>query len=597
MNKITAKKHGKTLYLDISFTGNTREIVLEIVSGRNQKISGFKDISPEDRTDKIHVIRQDLEGEIWFPIVDVELVPGIYGQAEATGIQDENANCVWNGWIWPEKRRAQQLWTIPGKYLTEWENGCYFDQSGVRLSRFSLFVSIPVFLTISQQVSWELNLLCDDWYGTVTAYKKDDSGELEKIGTCNLLQEEKKELQFGSRELTEKNLCQALQKNISYIRNSRIISSTHPFRKGFYLFYDREAQTYRLPGWLWGWGPVIRLLTECADTPYFKSKEETNELLEMAIQAGKIRLKGQVASDDRELNGLGTARWDPNLTMEGGYRQRVCGASDSGFLCGWAWCRLYEITNDTAFLDAALKYSASAEYLMERYDIPPQDYMPEEHTWSAHTLDESGFGVKAFEALYSITGKEHYRSLGKIYIENHLKKFEREDGLWERMYLREKDRTEPCMFMTRGQGWAMEGLLSAWNLTGEERYKEKACRMARTVVKYQKDDGSWNFIMNETEMAAGIDDKGTPLWSLLLYRLYKADRNPAWLGAARKALSWCIEHQIADGAPEMIGGLASPTPQSGVVYRPWFTLSCLYTAGFFGLAILEELKLRKEEHV
>ena len=140
----------------------------------------------------------------------------------------------------------------------------------------------------------------------------------------------------------------------------------------------------------------------------------------------------------------------------------------------------------------------------------------------------------------------------------------------------------------------MEGLLSSWSLTEDTEYLEQAKQMAEYILETQKPDGSWNFMLDRTEEEAGVDDKGTPLWSLLLYRLYEACRIPRYLEGARRALNWCLENQIQEGDRECVGGLAGANPQAAVVYRPWFKLSCLYTSGFFALALLEELRIGKE---
>jgi hypothetical protein len=89
----------------------------------------------------------------------------------------------------------------------------------------------------------------------------------------------------------------------------------------------------------------------------------------------------------------------------------------------------------------------------------------------------------------------------------------------------------------------------------------------------------------------GFDDKGTPLWCYLFYRLYSATGDPKHLDAARKALTWCIQNQYIGPDPDAHGGVVGVNPQSAVSFRPWFRVSCAYTSGFFGLAVLEELKL------
>ena len=49
--------------------------------------------------------------------------------------------------------------------------------------------------------------------------------------------------------------------------------------------------------------------------------------------------------------------------------------------------------------------------------------------------------------------------------------------------------------------------------------------------------------------------------------------------------------------PDAHGSLVGCSPQSGVGYRKWFHVSCVYASAFFGLAVLEELKLGQSEAI
>lgn len=594
--KFIIQKVDKCLKLQIDYPEQAKEILLKIDSDRNTKISCFSDSSPNVPQGAVHVIKQDYVGEIWFPVVDLVITPSLYAEARFTD-EDHVGTITFNAWLWPEKISALKQIRIEAQKLLEWENGLYVEDKQKELEGFSLYMRLPIPLTVSRRFQTEIKLLSEDWSGTISAFYKLDgeAGWGSFIGQQRIEMHQEPPRISGQAGFSREYLINALAGNLEYILSSRIQSQNNPMNGGFYLFYDLDAKTYRLPTWLWGWAPAIRALLKGSHVPEISKRFGASELVRAASDGGVASLQGQVYQEDPELNGLGTARWDPNLNMEAGYRQRVCGASDSGFLCGWAWCALYSETGDDMYLEAAFIYAKSAEYLVDKYGIPPQDYIPEEGRWSPHTLDESGFGVKAFDELYHLTGDETYKRLGKRYIDHHLEKFERLDGLWERSYFREEDSTEPSIFMTRGLGWAMEGLLSAYHLTDEQTYLDRACVMADYLVEQQGTDGAWNFMLKESAGAVGKDDKGTPLWSLLLYRLYRFSHQNVYLSSARKALTWCMEQQLAVGETECIGGIAGANPQSAVVYRPWFTLSCLYTSGFFALALLEELELQEME--
>jgi len=91
----------------------------------------------------------------------------------------------------------------------------------------------------------------------------------------------------------------------------------------------------------------------------------------------------------------------------------------------------------------------------------------------------------------------------------------------------------------------------------------------------------------------GISEKGTALWSLLLYRLHHVTGNPAHLQSARRALRWCLDNQYDGPDPEARGSIVARSQSSAVGYRWWFDVSCAYTSAFYGLAAIEELHLQE----
>ena len=139
----------------------------------------------------------------------------------------------------------------------------------------------------------------------------------------------------------------------------------------------------------------------------------------------------------------------------------------------------------------------------------------------------------------------------------------------------------------------MEGLLSSYKLLEDIVYLQKAEKMARAMMSYQNEDGSWYFKFDRGAEHTGISEKGTAYWSGLLYRLYDATQNPEYREAARKALDWCVENQYLGEDSDGWGGIIGRTPSSGIIYRRFFDLSCTYTSVFFADALVRGWKHRK----
>jgi len=145
-------------------------------------------------------------------------------------------------------------------------------------------------------------------------------------------------------------------------------------------------------------------------------------------------------------------------------------------------------------------------------------------------------------------------------------------------------------------GWVTEGMLAANRAVPEGPYLAVAKKQADYMLEWQKPEGDWAFIANGSVKETGISEKGTALWSYLLFELYKATHEAKYLAAAEKALAWCVRNQYVGPDPEAFGGLVGVTPHSAVGYRQFFPVECADTSGFFGLAVMEELDIQNRAH-
>jgi hypothetical protein len=53
-----------------------------------------------------------------------------------------------------------------------------------------------------------------------------------------------------------------------------------------------------------------------------------------------------------------------------------------------------------------------------------------------------------------------------------------------------------------------------------------------------------------------------------------------------------MANQYTGPDPDAAGSVWDRNNNSAVGYRPWFRVSCTYGSAFFGLAVLEELRLQ-----
>jgi len=579
-----------TFLVETVLPKNYRKIRFEIISDRNFSISSLTDISPLDPDKTLGKDRYPKDINVWFPVVDIKLESLMYGKAYITDVE----YCQINSYFNFEKTSVENGEAVfTNNQLANWENGLFVPSKEAHVEKFSIIKEFFAAPTINRRVQCEFEVLTKDWGGKISVCYQNTEGVWVDFETINITRE--RDTKFTDKgvndEVESLNLC------LEYLINSYNMSESSPYRDGLYLFYDADADTYRNGQWPWSWGTAIRLLLDCAEiaadeNSKIKIKYSSKELNEIAHKLGLTTLKFVIHNPGHPAHQFGTTRYTARNWSEHGHQELVNTGADTGFLCGWGWAKLYEVTGDTSFLDAAIGFADALVPILDEFVIPPQEWLPEPNDWTDFTIDESAFATEGIEALYKITGDEKYKALCLKYMDKHLAVFDREDGLWEREYKFPTKTIAPTGFMARGLGWAMEGLLATHRCAPETKiYLEKAIKMAKVLIEHQREDGSWSFIFTEPAEVYGIAEKGTALWSLLLFMLYEETKEKQHLTAARKALKWCMDNQYVGNNSHAYGGIISPSGESAVTYRPYYNVCCQYTMSFVGLAILKNLKV------
>lgn len=558
-----------------------KQVELRFRSARNRVMSKITDISPgHPRPDKVLPSPRP-DKEVWYPVVDLELNPDMTGQLRW---QKSPGVIAINHHFHEQTQVGSLETTVPAAMLESWENNVYCEPA-VALEDFYLRATVPV---VDGNVRYAVRTLTTAWTGVVTMVDPSSGREIE------LSRHEggaPAPAVPRATELTKAALEQSLLDSVNYLVRSQNRNPASPTRGGLHLFYDLDAQTYRSSYWIWGAGPAVSALLEADKIPAISGHFGARQLAGIADEIGRSGLGLRIMDPAHPAYGIPISRWRRAIELPYGFEQ--CAApSDALFLAGWAWIPLYQTTGNPAYLQAARLLADSTARLMREYELIPQDYYVDRREWSEHTIDESGFGVEGLRALYQATGENRYQQQADAYMRMHLAKLSRPDGLWERGWHR-RTGVMPTIRMTRGLGWAMEGLLAAHEAVPEGGYLEPARRLAEQMMQYQRTDGSWVFIADGTVEQHGLSEKGTALWALLFYRLYHATGEARHLASARQALGWCLVNQYRGPDPQAHGGIVGQTEHSavGAGHRAFFPVTCAYTTAFFALATIEEMKL------
>lgn len=588
--KLEIKKEKQQLSLVLSHLAELDSIEIRLYSDRNTKISKRSDKS-KNHPEGFLVAKKS---EVWHPIVDVETENELKGMAVFN--DSVSGKYSINGMFYKDISPLKKVVEIDGKKLMYWENSLTLEPKGT-LKEFYLSCKFPI---SGNSFKHSFNLLSEDWSGNVQVFGITNKGS-NKLGNSVIEPYENPAVgsplkTFEKNKISRDRLLASLRATIQFTLRMQDKNPNSPTYGGLNLFYDYEVKTYRRPHWIWASGPSIKLLLDAANNiPEFPKSISKEHLKEVAIQIGNTSKKFQVKDPNSPINGIVTSRWKEiggKLNQHAGFEE-FYSIADALFLVGWGWMPIYRETGESTYLEDSKLMVESAQKLLDAYEIIPMDYIVSEKKWKDYTISEAGFGPEGICEVYIESKDETVKAIGELYMSRLLNRFQQEDGLWARKFNFNPEKTIPSLKHTRGQGWAMEGLISSYTMTKDVKYLKLSERMAAMLIKYQNKAGYWSYNFDKPASEVGISEKGTALWSLLFYRLYEINKNPIYLETARKALTWCLDNQYMDSDIEGHGGLVGITSQSGVTYRSWYPLACSYTSAFFGLAVLEELKLQK----
>ena len=589
-SSIKIETSGQSINISGLLPGYSGTIEITFSSSRNSEISYYSQVSRKNPDyDQLTMNASPPAWDIFYPVVDIAPTESMYGSAAFN--RSLNTQYSVNGMFHEELFPASgEEIIIDNEFLLNWENNIYVDSEGALMTSFTLTDRVPA----AEPLDLSYDLLSPSWSGEVIITSFPGGKELARkvIESATKSPFEGTLSKYHANEITEERLNAALIALLHNTIQSVDRSEYGKTKGGLNLFYDLEAKTYRRPTWVWGWGPSIKMLIQSADLPAIKAAFNGDVLLQTAMGIGETSLKFQISDPNSPAHGIIISRWSENkgtLTSNYGFEEYYS-IADAQFLAGWGWIPLYKATKDTRYLDGVRLLTETTDKLVQQFDILPMDYMVRAGRWKDYVLNEQGFGTEGINELFKVENNPEYQRIGHDYMQMLLAEFDSESGIWNRKYLIPEDERVPTAFHTRGVGWAMEGLIAVYELTGDPDYLQKAERMAKHLIDNQLPDGSWSYdfkSQNENE----ISEKGTALWSLLFYKLYNFTKDPEHLKVARHALTWCLDNQYDGPDIHAHGGVVGMSRQSGVVYRKWFPLTCSYTSGFFGLAILEEMKL------
>jgi rhamnogalacturonyl hydrolase YesR len=318
--------------------------------------------------------------------------------------------------------------------------------------------------------------------------------------------------------------------------------------------YTFEENQYCLSSWIWTSAAVARCFLEFGDLK--RAKIIANAFIREQQQCGA---------------------WIVRYDFSENAIVPMLAPNDSAYIAKNCLLSLYIATHEDIYLDCAIK---CASWIMQncRFDgLVSNGFNLAISKWEEEfIIVDTGFTAGLFAALFKITGKIKYRNFLESFIITFVKKFFDKDCF---LFATSIDRNGKKLggYFARGQAWALEGLIPAYEVLGHMHLFELIESCINAIIDKQNKNGSWPYNLSRRYM--GEDCKGTSVIALSLIKWYKySSFKEKILKSCKAALEWCEKHTEMDGP--QAGMIFSYSFEGAVVHHPYSSTAFIYATAY-----------------
>lgn len=320
-----------------------------------------------------------------------------------------------------------------------------------------------------------------------------------------------------------------------------------------YAGYVAEEERWCLPSWIWTNAAAVRMYSAVGEIEKAIALADTLASCQQACG-------GWIVRNDYDKQGA----------------IPVLAPNDSAYIANNAFLTLYRITGDRKYLDIAERCAA---WIMEtaRPDaLVHTGYNTRDGVWEQDwVIVDTGFTAGLFSNLVELTGKKEYRAFLSRFVKRYVELFFMSERAGFCTSIDKKNHHFGGMF-ARGQAWALEGLIPAYRVLGEDWIREVIDSTIGNLMKQQRKDGGWPYNLSRKMM--GEDCKGTSIIVRNMMDWYKVSGNEAIVRSARKAFAWCKRHTVTSG--EAKGGIFSYSVEGAIVQSSYTSCAFVYASAY-----------------
>lgn len=321
-----------------------------------------------------------------------------------------------------------------------------------------------------------------------------------------------------------------------------------------YAGYIQECQAWCLPSWVWTNAAVVRYYCSIGETE--RARELGDRILKQQQSSG-----GWIVRNDYTREGV-----SPQLAP-----------NDSCYIALNCCMALYECTKEQKYLDSAVRNAKWTEETARPDGMVWFAFDINKNKWIQNrNIVDTGFTAGLFAKLYEVTGEEYYLTFLKRFISAYIKAFYIPT---KRCFSTAIDGND-CHYggaFGRGQGWALEGLIPAYQVLKDAEIKRVIDECVNTILSLQLKNGGWPYNLLKPMM--GEDCKAVPVIARCLLDWFRTG-NPdeKILKAVEQSLQWCAKHTVING--EAVGGIFSYTIEGAVVHHMYTSTAFVYSSSY-----------------
>ncbi|MFH2117479.1 MAG: glycoside hydrolase family 88 protein [Bacillota bacterium] len=317
--------------------------------------------------------------------------------------------------------------------------------------------------------------------------------------------------------------------------------------------YIEDTKKWCLSSWIW---------TSAASARYYASINDYNRCLKISDEF--IR--------KQEIEG----GWIVRHEYPAGVISKIIAPNDSAYIANNALISAYKITKNDKYLNSALK---CANWIINTSRSDGLVFMSQDKAtkkWNAkNNIVDIGFTAGLFAELYLITNEQKYKKYCENFLDKYISIFWDED---EKLFHTAIDNKDNVLggYFARGQAWALEGLIPAYIVFKNEKYKTIINQLITSLLKLQKRTGAWSY--NFSHPLMGEDCKGIPVIAKNIGLWHMITKEKELVEHIKKAYDWCVQHTHLTG--EAAGGIFSYTIEGAVVHSLYTETAFVYSTAY-----------------